>query len=67
MLRAGRGMTIRQVSEATKMHRPLISRVELGTYMPRLDTLYRIAQALQVKMTEIVVAIDEVPSEPPNE
>jgi transcriptional regulator with XRE-family HTH domain len=51
------------------MHRPLISRVELGTYMPRLDTLHRIAEALGVKVSEIVTAIDTIENstEQPNE
>lgn len=57
-LRAVRGLNIRDVAKRTGMHRPIISRVELGTYMPRLDTIYRIAMALDVKMADIIRVID---------
>ena len=40
------------------MHRPLISRVELGTYMPRLDTVLRIARALDVRVSDILYVVD---------
>ena len=58
-LRTERNLSIKTISERTKMHRPLVSRVELGTYMPRLDTIYRIAQAMDVRVADIVCVIDD--------
>ena len=57
-LRIARGLSIREVAKATGMHPPIISRVELGTYMPRLDTILRIAVALQVTLSEVTSVLD---------
>lgn len=66
-LRLGKNIAIKEVAERTGMHRPLVSRVELGTYMPRLDTILRIAQALDVRVADIVYVIDADPNPEPEE
>ena len=45
-LRRQRGMTQQQVSDATAILRPHITRVELGRYNFGFDTLQAIAEAL---------------------
>jgi len=65
-LRTERGLAIKLIAERTGMHRPLVSRVELGTYMPRLDTILRIAKALDVRVADIVSVID-ADHEPPTD
>ena len=58
-IRTERKLSIKELAERTKMHRPIISRVELGTYMPRLDTLLRFAHALGCNLSDITCVVND--------
>ena len=58
-IRVERKLGIKDLAKRTRMHRPIISRVELGTYMPRLDTLLRFAHALDCKLSDIIGVVDD--------
>lgn len=58
-LRQARGLTLRQVAEAARCEPRNVGRVELATYAkgcsgPTLDTLVRIARALDVPVAALV-------------
>lgn len=52
--RAMRGMTQDQVAKAAGMTRPFISKVEVGKTVPVLETIFRIADALDVEAWKLV-------------
>ncbi len=45
-LRERRGWTQRQLADAAGIRQPQIARIESGTYFPSLDTLWKLAEAL---------------------
>lgn len=58
-VRVSKAMSIKDLAKRTGMHRPIISRVELGTYMPRFDTLLRFAHALGCPLSDLTSVIDD--------
>ena len=52
-LRSGRGLTLRQVANKTRLSVSLISQIELGKSAASVSTLGKLAGALGVKMAEI--------------
>jgi len=53
-LRLARGLTQRQVADDAKVTLSYISRLEAGGVAPGIDTLERLAAALNVHMTELL-------------
>src|SRR5205823_5141902 len=53
-LRLARGLTQRQVADEAKVTLSYISRLEAGGVAPGIDTLERLAAALNVHMTELL-------------
>ena len=53
-LREGRGMSQAELSEASGIHRVSIARYELGIIVPTVDSLARLADALDVPMSELI-------------
>lgn len=52
-LRAAReeaGLTQEQLAERARTHRPVIARLERGAHAPRLDTILRVAEALDLRL-----------------
>lgn len=58
-LRQARGMTQEQLAEHAGLHPTYIAKIELGSRLPSLEALERLAAALEVSMTAIVAAMDE--------
>lgn len=56
--RTQRGLTQEVLSGLADIGRTHLSAIERGERKPTLETLYRISCALDVKMSEIVVAIE---------
>ena len=56
-IRRDKGMTQTDVSEATGILRPNISRMEIGNYNPTLDMIARIAYSLDKK---IVISLEDI-------
>jgi transcriptional regulator with XRE-family HTH domain len=50
-LREQRGWTQRQLSEATGIRQPQIARIESGGHLPSLETLRKLADALNATVT----------------
>lgn len=57
-LRKRRGLTLAQLAQRCGSFRPIISRIEQGTHQPSLDTLYRLARALDVRPVELLTRED---------
>lgn len=53
-LRRSKGMTLARLAELAGMRRPNVSRLELGQHTPSLETLERIASALEVPVVGLV-------------
>ena len=53
-LRVERGLTQEQVAERADVHATFISNVERGYSSPTLDTLIRIAAAINVRASELI-------------
>lgn len=53
-LRTARGMTSTQLAERSGMQRPNLSRLESGKHVPSLETLERVAEALDVPVARLV-------------
>lgn len=62
--REARGMTQRQLAEATGTSRSVISRLESGRHSPTVDTLAVIANALGYRLETRFVVIEPVPDLP---
>ena len=60
-LRTREGLTQSEVALKTGMHRPIVARMEAGRYLPSLDGLLRYADAIGVRVTEIVFILDLEP------
>lgn len=58
-LRIQRGMTQEMLSGFAGIARTHLSMIENGSKLPNLDTLWRIALALDMKPSELVAAIEE--------
>jgi len=53
-LRETKGLTITDVAQRAGMERPNLSRLEHGRHLPSLDTLERIAEALEVPIAALL-------------
>ena len=58
-LRIQRGMTQEVLSGFAGIARTHLSMIENGSKLPNLDTLWRIALALDMRPSELVAAIEE--------
>jgi len=52
-LRTRRGLSLRKLGELSGVHYVSIVRIEAGTLDPRLSTLRRLAEALNVTLSEL--------------
>jgi len=57
--RAKKGVTQEVLSGFSDIGRTHLSAIERGERKPTLETLYRISQALDVKMSDIIIAIEK--------
>ena len=57
--RKKKGISQEVISGLADIGRTHLSAIERGERKPTLETLYRIANALDVKMSDIVIAIEE--------
>lgn len=57
--RASKGITQEVLSGLSDIGRSHLSAIENGERKPTLETLYRISRALDVKMSDIVIAIEQ--------
>lgn len=48
-------ITLERLSDMTGIHRAMISRIEKQTYMPTIDQLEKLAEALQFEITDLYV------------
>lgn len=62
-LRIARGLTQRQVADDAKVTLSYISRLEAGGVAPGIDTVERLATALNVHMTELLPQLPSQESE----
>ena len=53
-VRRAHGMTQEQLAALSGVHRVTIARFECGTVSPKLETLQRLADALEVPIDELV-------------
>lgn len=54
LIREMKHVTQQQLSDMSGVSRSQIIRIESGQYMPRFDTAYKLAQALNVPMDSLV-------------
>jgi DNA-binding XRE family transcriptional regulator len=54
-LRKAKGMTQRELARAARMLRPNLSRIEAGKHRPTLETLQKIANALNVPVVDLIL------------
>ena len=59
-LRTERGLTQEALAQRAGMHRPVIGRVERAKHALQVETLQRIANALEVSMKVFFVEVDVV-------
>lgn len=57
-LREAKGLTITDVAQRAGMERPNLSRLEHGRHQPSVDTLERIAEALEVPVAALLARRD---------
>ena len=57
--RKKKGISQEVISGLADIGRTHLSAIERGERKPTLETLYRIANALNVKMSEVVIAIED--------
>ena len=57
LLRAEAGLTIDQMAERSSLHRSEITNLEKGKHSPRLDTVAKLAGALEKDLCELLVDI----------
>ena len=57
-LREAKGLTITEVAQRAGMERPNLSRLEHGRHLPSLDTLERLAEALEVPVAALLARRD---------
>jgi transcriptional regulator with XRE-family HTH domain len=60
-LREAEGISVRGMEKFTGIHAPVLSRLEHGHHLPSLPVLARIADALGVRVADIVVVLDTHP------
>lgn len=58
------GLTQTEVAKLVESHRPIVSRVELGTHVPDFDTLAVYAIALGIPMQDFGECIDAAGTPP---
>ena len=58
-LRLDAEMTQGELARRISTHRPIVSRVERGLHMPRLEELERYATALELDVATLLVCLDE--------
>ena len=56
--RVARGMTLQQLSDITNLSKPLLSKIENGKVASPISTLSQIANALELKLAELMVEGD---------
>lgn len=61
-LREARGYTTYELAERSRIHRPNVTRIESGRHVPNLETLMRLANALQASVAELVTEGPQVPA-----
>lgn len=54
MLRKAKGLTLREFEAMTNIENSNIARLESGSTDPRLTTLYKISQALDISLSELL-------------
>lgn len=54
MLRQDKGLSQRALAKLSNVTNVTIARIESGVYDPRLSTLRRLAQALKVRVADLV-------------
>lgn len=60
-LRTREGFTQQQVADRSGILRPIVARMEAGRHLQSLDVLMRYADAIGVRLTEIVFILDLEP------
>lgn len=60
--RENKGVTQEVLSGLSDIGRTHLSAIERGERKPTLETLYRICRALDVKMSDVVIAIENEPN-----
>lgn len=66
-VRKGAGQSQGDLAGRSGIHRNQISEYERGLKLPRLDTLVKLAETLEVSTNELVEGIEWVPGEPGQE
>lgn len=61
-LRMERGLTQGQLARRVGTHRPLVSRVEAGRYLPTIETVCEYAEALGVSPSVVLDVVGSVPT-----
>ena len=54
--RESKGYSIQHLADKAKMKRPNLSRIENGHHQPSLDTLEKIAEALEISVADLVIS-----------
>lgn len=62
-LRESKGLTQEVLSGLAGINRPHLTAIETGVKMPKLDTLWRIAAALDTMPHELILAVEETINE----
>lgn len=58
-----RGITLNEIAERVGIAQPSISRIINGVFNPKLDTLERIADVLQVNISDLFEHVPEQPKQ----
>ena len=53
-VRLERGLTLQALADASGVHRVTINRIELRNHQPALETLWKLAEALEVSPAELI-------------
>ena len=61
-LRKGIGFSQEELAERTGISSKYLSRIEMGQHFPSIDTLIRLADALNVELKDFFEFVHEVPS-----
>ncbi len=60
-IRKSRGITQAKLAELAGIHEKHISKLELGTYMPSIETLNKILSALELNIEDVGLNLERVP------
>ena len=58
-LRKQRGLTQVQLAKMTGLKRPNISRLEAGTHVPGISLIERLAESLQVNISDLISQVPD--------